>query len=218
MLNRAAFALFVLGLVGCSKTIGQQGAITPAAKRQADEVKSTIRTEIFEPVYRVAMELKSGQELGMNRAKFGELIQRLSTEVAIAKDKAESAEEQKIADGYSQVLDIYKDAAALWDVELRIPDYKEIADESLKGQEIEGSAKRILMAHHFELATIQGIPIDLYPDGSTGIEKIIEMYNLPVQDEEGFRYTPRESIQIIWSKAREKNDEVDKLRKSSSGA
>ena len=211
---RFALLLSVMTLVGCNNMAGPEGGGAPTGKQaQASEAKPAFRAEIFDPVYRAAMELKSGQEVGMNRAKFGELLQKFSTEVSIANDKAESAAEQKIAEGYSQVLDIYKDAAALWDVEFKIPDYRKAADYEMENQKLAGKVP----GEYFDFCVVAkvGIPINLYPDGSTGIEKLIERYNLPVEDNEGFKYTPTRSVAIIWSKATEKNDEVNKLRKSS---
>lgn len=66
------------------------------------------RPEVFEPVDRVATELRSAQEVGMNRRRFGELLEMLTTEIALAKDKAESAKEQRVIQGYAEVLQIYR--------------------------------------------------------------------------------------------------------------
>lgn len=113
-------------------------------------VKTDPRPEVFEPVYRVATELRSAQEVGMNRQRFGELLEKLTTEISLARDKAEFPKEQRVIQGYAEVLQIYKDAATIWDVKLSIPELEELSEQRSKSMVAAGSIDGIQWpAPHF---------------------------------------------------------------------
>jgi len=202
---------------GCSQAEVQQK--TNGKEEHVQESKQlTFRAEVFDSVYRVATELKAGQKVGMNREKFGNLIQRFATEIAIAIDNAESPSETQVANGYAEVLAIYKDASMVWDTKLKTPDYLQLADDwnenVEKGTANAGAA--IGKIYDFKVALADGIPLNSYPDGdSTGIDSIVSQYKLPVAESKGWKTIPIDSIQVIWAKALEKNVEVDNLRRSS---
>jgi len=80
----AVALLLSVALGGCSGS--------PAPK----PVKTDLRPEVFEPVYRLATELRSAQEVGMNRRRFGDPLEKLATELSLAGDKTESAKERQV--------------------------------------------------------------------------------------------------------------------------
>lgn len=180
--------------------------------------RTAVRRELFEPVYRIATELKAGQEVGINREKFGALLQQFATELAIAQDKAKTVAEQDVCDGYSEVLDTYKDAGAVWDVQIRIPQLLHEADQHIQtiaqgGGDLGESFKKSIP---FKGAATLGIPLNLYPAGTSGLGEVVTRNDLPVTDHQGWKTIPKTSVQMLWQKAREKNDEVDKLVKAGS--
>lgn len=198
---------------GCSD-MAQVGK--PDANPQSEIQKPKVRQEVFEPLYRIATELKAGQEVGMNREKFGTLLQQFATELTIATDKAESPEEQQICSGYSDVLSIYKDAGKVWDVQISVPSLKYEAQRHYDTVTItiDDDLTRFKQLSNFKIAIIEGIPLNVFPSGLTGLDDIAAQYVLPVKEDKGWKTIPRDSVQLIWAKAREKNAEVDKLRKS----
>lgn len=193
--------LVPLALGGCSGS--------PAPK----PVKTDPRPEVFEPVYRVATELRSAQEVGMNRRRFGELLEKLATELSLARDKAESPKEQRVIQGYAEVLQIYKDAAAIWDVKISIPELIDLADQEAKMHRAAGSIEATSQALVFSRAASAGIPLSLFPKGSTGIDDLVSRYQIPISESEGWKIIPLDSVERVWSRARAKTEEVVKLQK-----
>jgi hypothetical protein len=194
--------LLVAGVAGCSEVPG----LKPS--------KPELRPEVFEPVYRVAAELRAAQEVGMNRGRFGELLEKLATEVSLTKDKAESDRERQVAQGYSDVLQIYKDAAAVWDVKIRIPELKQHAHEWYESHgQVTGDVKEIARVGNFEVAVADQIPLNHYPEGSTGIDGVAARYHLPVTDSNGWKTIPGDSVERIWSQARTKTEQVARMQK-----
>jgi hypothetical protein len=195
-------AVLLTAVVGCSKVTG----LIPS--------KPDFRPELFEPVYRVATELRAAQEVGMNRPRFGELLEKFATELTLARDKAEFPKEQRVIQGYAEVLQIYKDAASIWDVKISVPELKEHAKRWFATiGKMTGSNELIIQKSHFETAVIDGIPLNFYPEGSTGIDGIVARYQLPVKDSKGWKTIPQDSVERIMSKAREKTEQIVKMQK-----
>jgi hypothetical protein len=186
---------------GCSKPTAQEAP------------KPDPRPEVFEPVYRVATELRSAQEVGMNRQRFGELLQKLGTELTLARDKSQSAKEHRLIQGYDEVLQIYKDAALIWDLKIKIPELKDLANERVKIEASTGSTDPILRNYQFQLALIKGIPLNFYPEGTTGIDGLVTRYGLPIKDLDGWNTIPNDSVERVWSRARTKTEEVVKSQR-----
>ena len=203
LLTRTFGVVLLVALI----SVGCSGPAAPVAS------KPDPRPEVFEPVYRVATELRSAQEVGMNRRRFGELLEKLATELSLARDKAESPKEQRVIQGYAEVLQIYKDAAAIWDVKISIPELKDLAEERVKIEISGGSADSINQNYHFQLALIEGIPLNFYPKGSTGIEGLVTRYQLPVKDSEGWKTIPNDSVERVWSQVKQKTEAAVKLQK-----
>jgi hypothetical protein len=176
--------------------------------------KPGIRKELFEPLFRVATELKGGQDVGINRSQFGTLLQKFATEVTIAKEKSETPLEREAADAYGVVLQTYKDAAKVWDVKISLPQLKQQADEWYRQY---APVRDSGQYRGFLIAIAYGIPLTVYPEGTTGLDEIVRQYELTTTNRDGnFQTIPEDSIQVLWERARLKNDEVDKLRKSGS--
>lgn len=171
------------------------------------------RPEVYEPVYRVATELRSAQEVGTNRQRFGELLGKFATEVTMAKDRARSAKEQLVVGGYEEVLQIYKDAAKIWDVKISIPEFREIADQQAKNETATGSIEGIQRNFRYQTFISEGIPLTLFQPGSTGIDGLVTKYQLRVKELDGWKTIPSDSVEQVWSRARAKTEDVVKLQK-----
>jgi hypothetical protein len=196
-----------LAVSGCSE-------VEPESQAPEPEVaKPKVRQEIFELVYRSATELKVGQEVGMNREKFKTLLQQFATELTIAKDKTESPEEQLICTGYSDVLAIYKDAGKVWDVKISVPSLNYNAEARMKILVTAGNIAGMNKGYEYQNANIDGIPLDVFPEGKTGLDDIAARYAIPIKEDKGWKTIPNGSVQLLWAKAKEKNAEVDTLRK-----
>lgn len=199
-----AIGLLSASLSGCSGG--------PSSKPTAADP----RPEVIEPVYRAATELRAAQDIGMNRQRFGDLLQKFATEITVARDKAESPREQQVIQIYSDVLRIYKDSAAVWDVKLSIPDLKNLADQTARMRaSVSDSNDAILQSSAFKMAVIEGIPLNTYPEGSTGIDDVVGRYELPVTNSEGWKTIPDNSLQAIWAEASRMTDEALRMYRGS---
>ena len=157
---------------------------TNAQEQKGDKAK--VNLAIFDPVHRAVIELRAAQDVGMNREKFQGLLQQFSTEVIMATEKVQSPSEKKIADGYQRVLEIYKDSGKIWDVKVSIPSLKYNAD---KYADMIGGISMDAINNHFDFlqALTDGIPLDLYPKGNSGLDEIVTRYSIPVKKEEEYR-------------------------------
>ena len=171
------------------------------------------RPEVIDPVHRVATELRSAQEVGMNRRRFGELLEKFATELALGREKAESPREKQVLDGYADVLGIYKDAARVWDVKIRVPEIKDLADQQAQAAVGGGSTSLLIPNMQFQEAIAEAIPLTLFRPGSTGIDDLVARYQLPVTDTKGWKTVPNDSVERIWAKARARTEEVAGGRK-----
>lgn len=199
-----AIGLFSAFVSGCS--------VGPASKPTAAD----LRPEVIEPVYRAATELRAAQDIGMNRQRFGDLLQKFATEITVARDRAESPREQQVIQGYSDALQIYKDSASVWDVKFSIPELKNLADQTAKMRaSVSDNNDAILRSGAFKLAVIEGIPLNFYPEGSTGIDAVVARYGLPVTDSEGWKTIPDNSVEVIWAEANRMSDEALRMYRGS---
>jgi len=202
-----ATVLLPMALGGCT---GESSSNPPLAPKPT---KADPRPEVYEPVYRVATELRSAQEVGVNRPRFGELLEKLATELSLARDKAESPKEQRVIQGYAEVLQIYKDAAAIWDVKLSIPELKNLSEQHSKYLTTAGSLDGIEQNYNFSIAVSEGIPLNFPGRGTTEIDGLVTQYQLPVKDSEGWKTIPNDSVERVWSRARTKTEEIVKMQK-----
>lgn len=229
--NRGGIGIGILIGLGSTVVVLLIGAVAVLAylhfrgdggAKQASDAKSVpkkksegkVRQEIFEPVYRVAVELKAGQDVGINREKFGGLLQKFASEISIAKDKAENSSEQRVCAGYSRLLETYKDAAKVWDVKIEVPRIKHEADKYYDQIGSVGGGDSLEQWSSFKFAIIGRIPLNVYPAGGTGLDSIAERYKIPVTEQKGgWKTIPDDSVQLIWEKARDRHAEVEALRK-----
>ncbi len=189
-----------------------QSANTNVQVREKDS--ANLNLAIFDLVHRAVAELRAAQDVGMNRERFQGLLQQFSTEVIMATEKAQSPAEKTLAEGYRQVLEIYKDSAKIWDVKLSIPTLKHDADKYVELVSIAPNSDAITENYNFQVALIDGIPLDVFPKGGTGLEVIVNRYSIPVVKKEGYRIIAESSIQLLWQKAGERMEQVNKLRKN----
>ncbi len=136
----------------------------------------------FEPVYRAAKGIQGALTVGVNYAKFGELLQAFATEVSSAADKANRPEEQKVLGAYKEILSIYKDSFVIWQRDIN---------------------------EHNNPKGLAGLPVGEV-DVRNEIVPIVEKYKLPTkartQEYSGYKYKTisSESKQFLWQLADEK--------------
>jgi len=134
----------------------------------------------FEDLYRVGKSIEGATAVGVTYQQFGELLQKLATEIAIGTDKAKSEKEKELVRAYSEVLAAYRDSTAIWKKKIEQVQYGFIP----KGK---------ILIDKLELL------------------RIIEKYGLPLESEKGLEYTPEDSIQEIWGKARKRLEQANEI-------
>ena len=72
------------------------------------------RVERFRSLYRSARSVEGAIAVGVSYVKFGEILQVFATELLIAKDAAKDDSDRALVAAYAEVLDVYKDSAAIW--------------------------------------------------------------------------------------------------------
>ncbi|MDP2924202.1 MAG: hypothetical protein Q8O30_10870 [Candidatus Omnitrophota bacterium] len=151
---------------------------------------TNIKKNKFEGVYRAAKTIVSAVNVGVNFMKFNELVQNFETELSILKDKKLTGAEERISELYDQASKMYEDSLALWDAMIR--------HNVDKPGHMTGTDKRILLA--------------LLP--------MLAKYGIEVKTEETFSerwgkstiyFLPKNSLQLIWSKAQEEIDQANKF-------
>lgn len=76
--------------------------------------RSTIDQQKFDPLNRAGKAIQASLESGVSYPRFIELLQAFSTEILVAKDKANSDLERELLQRYSEAFSIYSDSASLW--------------------------------------------------------------------------------------------------------
>lgn len=94
-------------------------------------------------------------------------------------------------------------------MKLQIPELIDLAEQ----HPTNGNTDAIIRKANFEMAVADGIPLNFYPEGSTGIDELASRYELPVKESEGWKTIPSDSVERVWSRARSKTEEVTKLQK-----
>lgn len=93
---------------GCSKSTDTSA--TP---------EKTISRSKFEPVYRASKAIQAATGTGVTYEKFGELLQALSAEIAIAKDQELNQHEVHLMKLYDEALTHYRVSSELWSAKLQ---------------------------------------------------------------------------------------------------
>jgi hypothetical protein len=104
-------AIALLAAFGCSKPLDPPAAAPP-----------TITQPTFEPVYRASKAIQGATGPGVTYAKFGELLQGLSTEISIARDHQMNDLDKKLLTLYEESLAAYKFSATLWQMKIEAHD------------------------------------------------------------------------------------------------
>ncbi|HEX3871369.1 MAG TPA: hypothetical protein VHV77_13080, partial [Pirellulales bacterium] len=163
--------------------------------------------ETFDTFTAVFTEIDAAKAANVKRPEFGTLVDKLSDAITKAKETAKTPAGSETLDGYAQVLQIYKDSIALWDIKLRLPEMAEVAEKAIKQKTAAGAPDtdpEIMKGYDFNIATLSGIPLQQYPSGDTGVEAFATKYALPITDRNGWRIVPSDSVSLVWKKASDK--------------
>lgn len=113
----ASIRIFGLTLLAVASFVGRSTSLDPRAG-----TPSTITQATFEPVYRASKAMQGATGPRITYAKFDELLQTLSTEVAIAQDHQMNELDRKLIALYEEALATYKVSATLWKTEIAAHD------------------------------------------------------------------------------------------------
>ena len=96
-------------------------AATPISPPLLDRIdKAVVRSKMFEGAYRASKNVLSGTEGGVSYRDYSGLIQPLLAEAAILKDTAiGAADEELLAQAYSDAADVYASTGRFWSAALR---------------------------------------------------------------------------------------------------
>ena len=99
----ASIRIFALTLLAVASFVGRSTSLAPPAAPPP-----TITQATFEPVYRASKAIQGATGPGVTYVKFDELLQALSTEIAIAKDQQMNDLDRKLIALYEEALAAYK--------------------------------------------------------------------------------------------------------------
>jgi hypothetical protein len=111
-----AFAL-VIGAIPACNDARPSDSPKPTTAAKAPPAPAVTQAT-FEPVYRASKAIQGATGPGVTYAKFGELLQGLSTEIAIAKDHQLNEADKKLLALYDDALTAYKFSAKLWSLKI----------------------------------------------------------------------------------------------------
>lgn len=139
--------------------------------------------ERFEGLYRACRSLQGATTAGVSYATFGELQQRLATELLIASDHASAEDEKAMIKAYSDAATTYKDSATLWKHQIESSKY-----DWTKGQ-IFQEAELVPIVAKYKLPTSQQT----------------------LRGASSWTAIPAEAVQQVWLKAEEESDKARRL-------
>lgn len=153
------------------KTIGD--VIADQRKWQADHDQLVGK---LEPVYRSAKTIQGATSVGVNFAKYGELLQASATEINVANDKLSTDEERRVANLFKAAFQAYQDAGTCWQRQLR--EASQEYDKYLYGGGV-----------GYTLGKREPAP---------EIKSLVETYHLAIHNGPGYQSVPKNSMQDIW--------------------
>jgi hypothetical protein len=157
------------------KTIGD--VIDIQKRWQAERL---LLVDRLEPVYRAAKEIDAATRVGINFARYGELIRTMATELSVATDKLTTEEERRVTDLFTVALRTHQDAGTFWQVQIQKSYYEDVYEGGV------------------------GYSIGGRPPNSE-LVPLVEKYHLPIRSWSGYggrmQSLSKNSIQVIWALA-----------------
>jgi len=147
----------------------------------------------FEGVYHAAKTIEGATSIGVNYQKFIEVLQNLSTEISIVKDRVANEKEVELLIIYNIAQLRYQLSLALW--KTKIQDSGSLYERL--GYICIGKSEK----HAIELNKEYNIPISQFEGSRETLDPRFDMY------------IPENSIQLIWTKAREDIEKAEAILK-----
>jgi len=200
-----------------------------------------ITAHIFENPYIAAKAIEGSARVGVSRDSFGELLQKLSTEIEVARDSVRTEKEKQVIRLYDEVMETYRDSMKVWQMKNRLASirsrvssvsndmyYKvyttDLVDKDLatfkKGREYVRVLERwrealdagLLPAYPAEQDTVA------MPDGRD-LGEVMEFKSIAdrhhsdllISTIEGYAFLPPDATQALWKKAITKTAEARRL-------
>ena len=195
-----------------------------------------VTSGLFDSVHRSAKALEGASQVGLDQGKFRELLQGLSTELAIVKDKLRTEPDHKVFNVYESVFMIYHDSLSVWEIGARKAELRDAVDKKwehylkAKGYWPDDSdlfEQKISICVAWGKLLDQGwIPayqVDVSIPGQAesaatmpkskeiNLKSVADKYGLSQKVEFGYAFLPSDSIQVLWNLARTKVGEVKKF-------
>jgi hypothetical protein len=168
----------ILLIIVCIGTIGSFFNIPMINKFT---IFNRIDQEKFDNLYRSFKTIEGAINVGVNYGKYGELLQSVSTEIVIVKDKIKNGNERKLFDYFNDVFLAYNDCFLIWKSKISSGSKLSEKGRIVVTTEIEPMvSKYALDAEPYEVK-IAGITIKEYQ----GMQSI----------------SSNDSMQVIWKKA-----------------
>jgi hypothetical protein len=158
--ERLPFLLLLLAAVGCRE----------------------IHTEKFEGVHRAAKTLETSIALGVTNPKLRELVQGLSAEISIVRDKVNTERERALVEEYEQASAVYLDSLQLWDIqnEQNAKFTQSQAEWHEKWDAIDMSVGIPVVYIHRDPDSIYVCKSDRCSADEIIVARIVRKYNLPI--------------------------------------
>lgn len=139
----------------------------------------------FENVNRATKSIEGAIKVGVNYQKFSELVQNMSTEIAIAKDKIKTDEEKGLLERYDSILESYHESGVVWQNKIECSPYDWIPTGQIY---VEGDLEPIISKYNFKTET----------------------HTVPYVGKK-FKTISDNSIQMIWDNARTQTDSANAI-------
>jgi hypothetical protein len=141
-------------------------------------------------------------------------LQQFSTELGIAKDNVKTPDEEKVLQLYAEALEIWKDSASLWDAQISMPALRRDAERYCDTYAAFDSSLISLDRSYSRLLILEKLPIQTFPRKSeNAVAVLAKHYQLPVKEEEGWKWVRADSFKKLWYLAGEKVAAADNLAK-----
>ena len=195
-----------------------------------------VRPGLFDTVVRSAKAIEGSERIGLDIEKFRELLQGLSTELGIAKDRVKSNEERVIFNDFVESLKIYHASLYIWELEGRDRQLIDPLQEDIStfskytslhvtpSNQLDRDTQQYVELRYGPYCkwrdTIREGWLPAFPVGVvkmpfamklTDLREIFDTYKLDTHVVSGYAFIRSDAIQSLWEIAREKVNRARRL-------
>ncbi len=117
---------------------------------------------------------------------------------------------------YAEALDTWKDSGILWSASIELPQLSLDADRWYNSIGKVGGGEAIAKTANYKRLVVGGkLPIEMFPNKIEMPSAVLaKQYNIPISEQDGWRYIPEDSFKLLWPIANAKVAEANKISKS----